>query len=219
MKARNPSVAYEHHLWSAGSRFVAGVDEVGRGALAGPVIAAACVVPAGCTPLEGVRDSKMLTPDQRRGLVSLIQHQAVAVAVGAASRREIDHLNIRVASALAMQRALSRLERWDHALYDGSPAPGMDPATCTPVIDGDALCYSIACASVIAKVARDELLARLARRYPAYGWERNAGYGTREHLEALARLGPTAHHRRSFRPVRDAADASGPRRQSGVLAS
>jgi len=120
------------------------------------------------------------------------------VAVGAASVREIEQWNIRGATALAMGRALRRIGFWEHALIDGLPMRELPADRCTAIVDGDALCLSIACASVVAKVARDHLLALLARHYPAYGWERNAGYLTVEHRAAIGRFGPTPHHRRRF---------------------
>jgi ribonuclease HII len=112
--------------------------------------------------------------------------------------REIERFNVRRATALAMQRALRRLGCWEHALIDGLPMPDLPPSRCSAIVDGDATCLSIACASVVAKVARDGLLRQLAARYPGYGWEHNAGYLTPEHRAALARLGPTPHHRRQF---------------------
>lgn len=197
-----PSPAIEQRLWERGLRLVAGVDEAGRGCLAGPVVAAACILPDGLIEIPGVRDSKLLSPTQRRLLYATIHNTAVAIGVGAASRREIDHYNIRVASVLAMQRALARAGIWDHALCDGPMPPELDPKRHSGIINGDATCLSIAAASIIAKVTRDALMARLAARHPEYGWERNAGYGTAAHLDALQRHGPTPHHRRSFAPVR-----------------
>jgi ribonuclease HII len=191
----------EQRFWRRGVERVAGVDEAGRGCLAGPVVAAACVLPVDCAPLEGVRDSKLLRRERRESAFDLICEQAIAVGIGAASRREIDRLNVRVASVLAMQRALRRVGAWHHALIDGPQPPELDPERCTGIIDGDAYCLSIACASIIAKVVRDRLMTRLSRRHPEFGWDRNAGYGTAEHRDALYRLGPTPHHRRSFRPV------------------
>ncbi|CCF83809.1 ribonuclease HII [Nitrolancea hollandica] len=201
-QAPNPSPAIEQRLWERGLRLVAGVDEAGRGCLAGPVVAAACILPAGLTEIPGVRDSKLLTPAQRRELYLTIHETAIAIGVGAASRREIDRYNIRVASVLAMQRALARAGIWDHALCDGPMPPELDPRRHSGIVDGDAICLSIAAASIVAKVTRDALMARLAARHPEFGWERNAGYGTAAHLDALQRFGPTPHHRRTFAPVR-----------------
>lgn len=185
-------------MWSAGIRRVVGVDEVGRGSAVSAVVAAAVVLPVACQGLEAARDSKVLTPPARARLASAIQRRAVAVALGAASTREIETLNVRGATALAMRRALGRLGPWDHALIDGLPMRELPAGRCTAIVDGDADCLSIACASIVAKVARDELLRLLATRRPGYGWEHNAGYLTAEHREALRRLGPTPHHRRAF---------------------
>ena len=193
-----PTTTRETRLWSAGMRHVAGVDEVGRGSAVAAVVVAAVVLPAGFAGLPDVRDSKLLTRQARERLACDILKQATAVALGAASAKEVDCYNVRAATALAMQRALCRLGIWEHALVDGLPMPELPADRCTAIVDGDALCLSIACASVVAKVARDRLLRRLGARYPAYGWDHNAGYLTLEHQEALARLGPTPHHRRRF---------------------
>lgn len=201
--ATTPTLDVERQLWSLGVRLVAGVDEAGRGCVAGPVVAAACILPVDVGEIPGVRDSKLLTAAQRGRLVDEIRRRAVAIGIGAASRREIDRLNIRVASVMAMRRALARVGGWEHAVYDGLPAPELDAEQTTAIVHGDMVCLSIACASIVAKVARDRLMARIARRYPEYGWERNAGYGTAEHLTALHDLGPTPHHRLSFAPVRN----------------
>ena len=198
-----PNTSIERRLWRQGIQLVAGVDEVGRGCLAGPVVAAACILPPGTRRIDGVRDSKLLTPDRRRVLVREIRSRALATAIGAASRREVDRLNIRGATALAMQRALSRLGDWQHAIIDGPLMREFDEDRCSGVVDGDASCLSVACASILAKEARDDLMRRLACRYPEYGWDHNAGYGTAAHLDALRECGPTPHHRRSFRPVRE----------------
>lgn len=192
---------FERELWSRGVQVVAGIDEVGRGPLAGPVVAAAVVLPADCS-ICGADDSKRLTPRQRDALLEEITGTAAAVGIGAASAREIDRLNIRRATALAMQRAVRQLRlRPEHLLVDGLPVPELGLEWQTAVVGGDHRVHSIACASVIAKVCRDRLMQRLAARYPQYAWERNKGYGTPEHLEALRRHGPTPHHRRSFQPV------------------
>lgn len=189
-------LAYERTFWSRGVSGIAGVDEVGRGPLAGPVVAAAVVlVPGRETPIDGARDSKRLTAAQRERVFVEILRDAAAVAVGAASVREIDRLNILEATALAMRRALARLAlRPEHVVVDGLPVRslGRDHAA---VVDGDALVHSVACASIVAKVVRDRLMRRLAARHPGYGWEHNAGYGTADHLEGLRALGVTAHHR------------------------
>jgi len=179
---------------------VAGVDEAGRGPLAGPVLAAAVILPPGGF-IPGVDDSKRLSPAVRERLAEEIRRRAVACAIGAASAREVDRLNILRATHLAMWRAVCRLPiRPDHVIVDGLPVPLLGEAQ-TAVVEGDRRVHSVACASILAKVTRDRLMRRLAARYPAYGWDRNAGYGTAEHRDALARLGPTPHHRRSFAPV------------------
>ncbi|MDH5284013.1 MAG: ribonuclease HII [Gemmatimonadota bacterium] len=184
-----------------------GVDEVGRGPLAGPVVAAAAVFPAGVTPLAGVRDSKTLSPRQRAVLVPQLFGQAVGLAVAAASVREIDRFNIRVATAIAMRRAIDRVLRRigpgaspHRVLLDGLPLPECGHVH-DALVDGDALCYSIAAAGIVAKEVRDHLMRRLARHYPGYDWESNAGYATDSHRRAIFARGPTPHHRRSFSPV------------------
>lgn len=194
-------LAIEQSFWSRGVQMVAGVDEVGRGPLAGPVVAAAVVMPPE-RRINGIDDSKKLTAAQRQKLVEKILGRAWAVGIGAASCREVDRLNIRCASALAMQRALCRLGiAPEHVIVDGLPVPELGDGMHTAVVGGDGSVHAIACASIVAKVCRDRLMARLAGRYPDYAWERNKGYATEEHLDALARFGPTAHHRRSFHGV------------------
>lgn len=201
MRHRRPSLQREVALWCEGRTSVAGVDEVGRGPLAGPVVAAAVVFPVGAKPIRGLDDSKLLTAAQRARFAAKIRARACAVAVGAASVREIDRLNIRRASILAMERALRRLAFVPaHVLIDGLPCPELGCAH-EAIVHGDARCHSIAAASVIAKTIRDRLMERLAARHPGYCWETNKGYSTPEHLDALQRLGPTRHHRFSFEPV------------------
>jgi ribonuclease HII len=200
---QRPDTSIELLFWNQGHRLVAGVDEVGRGCLAGPVVAAACILPVDTVDIPGVRDSKTLSPDRRRDLVVEIRQRALATAVAAASRAEIDRFNIRGATALAMQRALRRLGRWQHAIIDGPLMREFADGPFTGVVDGDALCLSVSCASILAKEARDALMRRLACRHPEYGWDHNVGYGTAAHLDALHQHGPTPHHRRSFKPVRD----------------
>ncbi|HEX9693288.1 MAG TPA: ribonuclease HII [Gemmatimonadales bacterium] len=196
-----PTLERERALWARGRRVVAGLDEVGRGPLAGPVVAAAVVFPPGVTEIEGLRDSKVMTPLQRTRAAGAIREAAQAWALGAASVREIDQLNIRRATALAMRRALERLPRRpDHVLVDGLPIPELGCAH-DAIIDGDALCLSIAGASVLAKCARDALMRKLSVRYPAFGWALNKGYGTPEHLAAIDSEGPTVHHRVTFSPI------------------
>ncbi len=194
-----PTFNLEQELWQAGKVRVAGLDEVGRGALAGPVVAAACVFAPGTDIPDLLSDSKRLTPRQRARIAEWIRLHATAWALGAASHREIDRFGIVRATALAMHRALARLGPVDHVLYDGLVLPGFDSTISTAIVGGDCLCASIAAASILAKVTRDRLMERLARFFPGYGWEDNAGYGTPAHRQAIARLGLTPLHRRSFR--------------------
>ncbi|HOZ33995.1 MAG TPA: ribonuclease HII [Tabrizicola sp.] len=193
-----PDYRFETEAQARGALRVVGVDEVGRGPLAGPVTACAVRLdPARIPP--GLGDSKTLSAARREALCAEIL--AVAeVSIAHASVEEIDSLNILRASHLAMERAIAPL-RADHALIDGNLIPrGLDcPAKA--IIKGDALCLSIAAASIVAKVTRDRIMVDLAQQHPGYGWEANAGYPTKAHLEALQNLGVTAWHRRSFRPV------------------
>ena len=201
MSGRRPTFERETALWNAGRTIVAGIDEAGRGPLAGPVVAAAVVFPAGQKAIRGLRDSKVLPAETRERLAAVIRARAIAVGVGAASVHEIDRLNIRRATILAMRRALDRLALIPHeVLVDGLEVPELGCAH-VAIVDGDAWCQSIAAASVVAKTVRDRLMRRLAFRYPAYAWGDNKGYGTPEHLDALQALGPTRHHRMSFEPV------------------
>jgi ribonuclease HII len=201
VSGRRPTFEREAALWNAGRTIVAGIDEVGRGPLAGPVVAAAVVFPAGQQAIRGLRDSKVLPPEKRERLAVVIRARAIAVGIGAASVHEIDRLNIRRATILAMRRALARLALVPHeVLVDGLAVPELGCAH-VAIVDGDACCQSIAAASVVAKTVRDRLMRRLAARYPAYAWDDNKGYGTPEHLDALGALGPTCHHRLTFEPV------------------
>ncbi len=182
---------------------LAGVDEVGRGPIAGPVVACAVIMPAETRAIAGVDDSKRLTHDQRVRLASKIRERAVAFALGAASVREIDRINIYQASVLAMQRALSRLKVTpDYVVIDGRSMRTL-PTPHTAIVHGDARCFSIACASILAKVTRDLLMTRLSKHYPHYIWEHNAGYTTREHVTGLTSYGITPHHRKSFCRISD----------------
>jgi len=191
-----PDFSYE--LRAGG--IVAGVDEVGRGPLAGPVVAAAAILPLALPAAlaEMIDDSKKLSP-ARRSLVLAALHAAGAeIAVGAASVAEIERFNILQASLLAMRRAIARLPRVPaHVLVDGNRAPGC-AIPCTAIIGGDGISLSIAAASIAAKVLRDGLMTRLALRYPGYGWETNAGYAGAAHRAAIAARGATPHHRMSF---------------------
>ncbi len=184
---------------------VCGIDEVGRGPWAGPVVAAAVILDPERIP-EGLNDSKQL-PRRRRETIAAALHESASIGIGLATVAEIERLNILGASLLAMARAVARLPvSPGFALIDGNRLPEALPCPAEAIPRGDTLCLSIAAASVVAKVARDRMMARLAARHPGYGWETNMGYGTREHAAALDRLGLTIHHRRSFRPVRRVAE-------------
>jgi ribonuclease HII len=179
---------------------LAGVDEAGRGPLAGPVVAA-CVILPGEGAVEGLADSKTLSPERREQLFLLIRERAVAWAWGQASCREIDRWNIHRATLLAMRRAVDALSvPPDFALVDGLHVPRIDCAS-GAMVAGDAKSPSVSAASIVAKVVRDRMLDRLHERFPLYGFRTNRGYGTPEHLEALALHGPTPEHRLSFAPV------------------
>jgi ribonuclease HII len=197
---RAAPLSRERGFWADGLEYIAGVDETGRGPLAGPVVAAAVVLRPG-VGIRGAMDSKQLSREQREEVYAEIRAKAWAVGVGAASPREIDRINILRASHVAMRRAIRRLGlEPQHVLVDGLPVPGL-AEDCTAIVGGDARCQSIACASIVAKVVRDRLMRRLAERYPGYGWETNAGYGTPEHVAAIRERGPTPHHRATFSPV------------------
>lgn len=181
---------------------VAGVDEVGRGPMAGPVVAAAVILTPGRIP-DGIDDSKVLERDTRERLHDEIR-AAAAVGIAAASVRTIDAINILQATMLAMRRAVARLPLAPAlVIVDGNRLPDL-PYPAMALVRGDARSLSVAAASIVAKVVRDRLMTRLAARYPQFGWDNNAGYCTAEHLAALARHGPSVHHRRSFAPVRAA---------------
>ena len=205
MPAR-PTLKRERLAWREGQLLI-GVDEAGRGPLAGPVVAAAVVFPRNMKPLPGIRDSKTLSEPQRTQAALLIKRHALTIGIGAASVREIDRLNIRRATALAMRRALLHLTAECRApsaecrvLLDGLAMPeiGMPHEF---LIDGDALCLSISAAGIIAKTVRDRLMVNLARRHPHYHWVTNRGYGTEAHILAIDEHGPTRHHRQSFAPI------------------
>jgi ribonuclease HII len=195
-----PSLRFERRLWNEGLVRVVGVDEVGVAPTCGAVVAAAVIMKPGCHRIPGVRDSKTLSMAQRERLAPVIRRRAVAVGVGAASVREIDRLNIYHATHLAMRRAIARVGSHEQVLVDGNRIAGFEAQVgpYTNVVDGDAKVYSIACASVVAKVVRDRMMARLAARYPEYGWEHNQGYATRDHRAAIRAHGLTPYHRRSF---------------------
>lgn len=194
----------DYSIESAHGGLVAGVDEAGRGPLAGPVVAAAVVFPAGVPPLLAplLDDSKVLDHDQRASAYAALRASGAAIAVGAASVTEIARINILRASLLAMARAVARLPVLpDLALIDGNVPPTLAcPVRC--VVGGDGLSFSIAAASIVAKITRDRAMTRLSARFPGYGWETNCGYATGPHRAALRALGPTHHHRSAFGTVR-----------------
>jgi ribonuclease HII len=198
MAYSSPDFRHETEALSKGALRVVGVDEVGRGPLAGPVTAAAVRLDPARIP-KGLSDSKALTAVRREELFADIMGFA-EVSVAHATVEEIDTLNILRASHLAMERAVAGL-RPDYALIDGNLIPRSLTCPATAIVKGDAICLSIAAASIVAKVTRDRIMVDLAQQHPGYGWEVNAGYPTPVHLEALRNLGVTPFHRRSFRPV------------------
>ena len=197
-----PTLEFETALWQQGLLQVAGVDEVGLGCLAGPIVAAAVVVPVDVVQIAIVRDSKALSAKQRWQAFEELSRQDISIGIGMASVAEIDQVNVLQASYLAMRRALSRVQPIDHALIDGRPIKVELGVSITTLIKGDARSYSIACASIVAKVRRDRLMVNLAKRYPGYGWDRNMGYGTPQHLQGIQSIGLTPWHRTTYAPVR-----------------
>lgn len=196
----SPDFSFEMHAMSRGALRVAGVDEAGRGPLCGPVVAAAVRLDPTRIP-DGLNDSKAISASRRATLFAALRDCA-QIAWAEASVEEIDRLNILRASHLAMERALAALPGGaDFALIDGNMLPRGLSINADAIVKGDARCLSIAAASIVAKEVRDAIMVDLAQQHPGYGWERNAGYPTRDHLAALQNLGVTPHHRRSFRPV------------------
>ena len=198
-----PSSIFERSAKKQGYEIIAGIDEVGRGPWAGPVYACAAIIDTrkiARSGLAGLDDSKKLNLQQRETLYArLIEH--AQVGIGFCTVEEIDSINILQASLLAMKRAVDALPIQPHyALIDGNKKPDL-AVPCEAIIEGDAKSYSIAAASIVAKVTRDRLMSELAARHPGYGWHTNMGYGTKEHQAALAKLGVTEHHRKSFAPV------------------
>ena len=189
--------AIENSLYAEGYKMICGVDEAGRGPLAGPVCAAAVILPKGLE-LPGLNDSKKLTDKKRRELFPIIKEQAIAYGIGLASHEEIDEINILQATYLAMERAIAQLEsKADYALIDGNRAKDFGLPVRT-VVKGDSLSASIAAASVLAKVTRDDIMLEMAKEYPEYGFEVHKGYGTKRHYEALREHGHCPVHRLSF---------------------
>ena len=200
-----PSFAEEERLTMQGYRFIAGIDEVGRGALAGPVVAAAVILPRRLKTswLRQVKDSKLLTAEKREYLFDFILEAAISTGVGTVSHRIIDARNIVRATRLAMKRAIEQLSPpADTLLIDFLSLPEV-PMSQKGIVNGDGLCFSIACASIIAKVTRDRLMIKMDAAYPGYNLGKHKGYCTEEHITNLNRLGPSPIHRRSFRPVKE----------------
>ena len=190
-------LAYEENALQKGYKYICGVDEAGRGPLAGPVCAAAVILPVD-TVIEGVNDSKKLSEKKREALFDIIRETAVSYAVAFASVEEIESMNILNATMLAMKRAVEGLDvSADYAMIDGNRMPRLDlPGEC--VVKGDAQSMSIACASILAKVSRDRLLYKYAEEYPVYQFDKHKGYGTKAHVAALKEYGPCPYHRLSF---------------------
>ncbi len=202
-----PTDLFEMEARRCGYRLVAGLDEAGRGPLAGPVVAAAVILPRRCQ-LAGLNDSKQLTEMERERLYDEIRQRAVGIGVGQASEREIDAMNILEATRLAMRRAIQALPVMpDYLLLDAIELSAVSLPQ-RAIIKGDTLSVSIAAASIVAKVTRDRLMGNYHRQYPQYNFQAHKGYGTAEHLRMLAVHGPCAIHRRSFRPVGEAAPAA-----------
>jgi ribonuclease HII len=194
----------EEELRGQGFALIAGVDEAGRGPLAGPVIAAAAMLPPRCR-LPGLHDSKLLAPAERERLYELIRKRAIAIGVGISDAKMVDRLNVLEATHWAMREAVEQLDpQPDLLLVDGRRVPGL-PVRHRAVVGGDGLCASIAAASIVAKVLRDRMMAELDALYPGYGFREHKGYGTKEHQKRLLELGPCPEHRMSFAPLRDLA--------------
>ena len=193
---------YEKDLYKNGVNLIAGVDEVGRGPLVGPVVAAAVILPINYH-LDGLNDSKKLTEKKRERFYDILMREAIAIGIGEASAKEIDEINIYQASKLAMMRALKNLKiKPEHVLVDAMPLKEIDIPS-TSIIHGDALSLSIAAASVIAKVTRDRMMIELDKKYPEYGFAQHKGYPTKKHLEVLQKYGVLDNYRFTYGPVRD----------------
>lgn len=192
------SLLFEKELWDSGSRFIAGVDEAGRGPLAGPVVAAAVIFPR-YIRLDGIRDSKSISSKKRYKLYEEIKAKALSIGIGIVDNNVIDEINILNATFRAMHRAIEELEPApDYLLVDGPYFAELNiPAK--KIVDGDSKCHTIAAASIVAKVTRDEIMLQYDKQYPEYGFAKNKGYGTREHIEAIKKFGLTEIHRKSFK--------------------
>jgi ribonuclease HII len=192
------SLDYEKKYWDNGKRYIAGVDEAGRGPLAGPVVAAAVIFPSDIM-IDGIKDSKVLSEKERERLFASIQENALSIGVGIVDHTVIDEINILNATFRSMFKAITKLKcKPEHLLIDGPHFPGAN-IPFTKIVDGDSKCFSIAAASIIAKVTRDRLMKVYDKQYPQYGFAKHKGYGTKEHLEAIKKHGPCAIHRKSFR--------------------
>jgi ribonuclease HII len=199
-----PNLDHEDELKLQGYEFIAGIDEAGRGALAGPVVASAVILPCHNYPdwLKLVRDSKEVRPKKREYLFDLIQRDALAVGTGIIAPEVIDSINILKATELAMIQAVERLPQQPQFLLIDRLTLSGCPITQRGITRGDKLCLSIACASIVAKVTRDRIMEELDRVYPGYGLAKHKGYGTREHITCLRQLGPSPIHRLSFAPIK-----------------
>ena len=195
---------YEDELYDKGITLIAGVDEVGRGPLIGPVVTAAVILPKNYFN-ENIKDSKKLTEKQREKMYEIIKRDAISIGIGIKDEKVIDEINILEATKLAMKEAINNLNvKPEHVLIDAVKLDLSVPST--SIIKGDAKSESIAAASIIAKVTRDRMLKEIAKEYPMYDLEHNKGYGTKKHLEALKQYGPCKYHRISFAPVKSALD-------------
>lgn len=194
---KEPHLKFEKEIWNQ-KKISCGIDEVGRGCLAGPVVAAAVVISADHKPIKNIRDSKKLTPKMRRELFEIILENCLDFGIGLASAKEIDEIGIAPASKKAMARAVNHLSSSpDHLLIDAFRIEEIE-ITQTPIIKGDEICYSIACASIVAKVFRDNIVSGLDNIYPKYSFSTHKGYGAKMHIEAIKKHGLTDEHRRSF---------------------
>lgn len=199
-----PNLDWEKRLKLQGYELIAGIDEAGRGALAGPVVAAAVILPGSSYPpwLKLVRDSKEISPKKRETLFHLIREEAVSVGVGIVSAQIIDAANILKATQLAMEQAVEKLPLQPHFLIIDRLTLPHCPIPQEGITRGDKLCVSIACASIVAKVTRDHIMEEMDEIYPGYGFAKHKGYGTRRHVSCLQQLGPSPDHRLSFAPVK-----------------